>query len=95
MINPGITVIVAVYKAEAYLHRCMESLLRQTFRDFEILLVDDGGPDRSGRICDEYAKQDGRIRVFHKEHGGVSSARQCGIDNALGEIPSMSIRTTG
>lgn len=85
MINPGITVIVAVYKAEAYLHRCMESLLGQTFRDFEILLVDDGSPDCSGRICDEYAKQDGRIRVFHKEHGGVSSARQCGIDNALGE----------
>ena len=85
MINPGITVIVAVYKAEAYLYRCMESLLGQTFRDFEILLVDDGSPDCSGRICDEYAKQDGRIRIFHKEHGGVSSARQCAIDNALGE----------
>ena len=64
---PKISVIVAVYKAEVYLHRCVDSLLAQTFRDFEILLIDDGSPDNSGKICDDYAKQDARIRVFHKE----------------------------
>lgn len=81
----AISIIVAVYKAEAYLHRCVDSLLVQTFTDFEILLIDDGSPDRSGEICDEYATKDSRIRVIHKENGGVSSARQCGIDNARGE----------
>lgn len=82
---PKISVIVPVYKAEAYLHHCVDSLLAQTFKDFEILLVDDGSPDSSGEICDEYARQDRRVRVFHKENGGVSSARQCGLDNARGE----------
>ena len=85
MEDPKISVIVAVYKAEAYLHRCVDSLLAQTFQDFEILLIDDGSPDNSGKICDDYAKQDARIRVFHKENGGVASARQCGIDHAKGE----------
>lgn len=84
-ITPKISVIVPVYKAENYLHRCVDSLLAQTFEDFEILLVDDGSPDASGSICDEYAQKDHRIRVFHKENGGVSSARQCGIDHAQGE----------
>lgn len=83
--QPAVSVIVPVYKAENYLHRCVDSLLAQTFTDFEILLIDDGSPDRSGEICDEYAAKDSRIRVFHKENGGVSSARQCGIDNAFGE----------
>lgn len=83
--TPKISVIVPVYKAEAYLHRCVDSLLVQTFLDFEVLLVDDGSPDRSGEICDEYAHKDGRVRVFHKKNGGVSSARQCGMDNAQGE----------
>ena len=83
--HPKISVIVPVYKAEAYLHRYVDSILAQTFQDFELLLVDDGSPDRSGEICDEYAKMDKRVRVFHKENGGVSSARQCGMDNALGE----------
>lgn len=82
---PKISVIVPVYKAEAYLHRCVDSLLAQTFTDFEVLLVDDGSPDRSGAICDEYARRDSRVRVFHKENGGVSSARQYGLDNALGD----------
>lgn len=82
---PKVSVIVAVYKAENYLRRCVDSLLAQTFKDFEILLVDDGSPDRSGEICDEYAAKDSRVRVFHKSNGGVSSARQCGIDNACGE----------
>lgn len=83
--QPKISVIVPVYKAEAYLHRCVESLLAQSFYDFEVLLIDDGSPDRSGVICDEYARQDARIRAFHKENGGVSSARQYGMDRALGE----------
>ena len=83
--TPKISVIVPVYKAEAYLHRCVDSLLAQTFQDFEILLIDDGSPDRSGEICDEYARKDKRVRVFHKENGGVSPARQCGMDNAVGE----------
>ena len=83
--TPKISVIVPVYKAEAYLHRCVDSLLAQTFTDFEILLVDDGSPDRAGEICDEYARKDSRVRVFHKENGGVSSARNMGLDNARGE----------
>lgn len=83
--SPKISVIVPVYKAEKYLHRCIDSILAQTFTDFEVLLIDDGSPDKSGEICDEYAKKDPRVRVFHKENGGVSSARQCGIDNAQGE----------
>ena len=85
MNSPKISVIVPVYKAEAYLHRCVDSLLAQTFQDFEVLLIDDGSPDRSGEICDEYAQKDSRIRVFHKENGGVSSARNLGLDNARGE----------
>ena len=83
--DPKISVIVPVYKAEKYLHKCVDSILAQTFKDFEILLIDDGSPDASGAICDEYARKDNRVRVFHKENGGVSSARQCGIDNAKGE----------
>ena len=83
--QPAVSVIVPVYKAENYLYRCVDSLLVQTFPDFEILLIDDGSPDRSGKICDEYARKDNRVRVFHKKNGGVSSARQCGIDNAQGE----------
>lgn len=82
---PRISVIVPVYKAEVYLHRCVDSILAQTFQDFEVLLVDDGSPDRSGEICDEYAQKDRRVRVFHKENGGVSSARNVGLDNAIGE----------
>lgn len=85
MATPQISVIVPVYKAEAYLRRCVDSLLAQTFQDYEILLIDDGSPDDSGAICDAYARQDGRVRVFHKENGGVSSARQYGMDNASGE----------
>lgn len=78
------SIIVPVYKVEAYLRRCVDSLLGQTYKDFEILLVDDGSPDRSGEICEEYAEKDGRIRVFHKENGGLSSARNYGMDRAAG-----------
>ena len=82
---PLISIIVPVYNTEKYLHRCIDSILIQTFTDFELLLIDDGSKDRSGEICDEYAKNDSRVRVFHKENGGVSSARNLGLDNAKGE----------
>ena len=82
---PSISIIVPVYKAEAYLRRCVDSLLVQTFTDFEVLLIDDGSPDRSGEICDAYAKKDTRVRVFHQPNGGVSVARQRGLDEARGE----------
>lgn len=85
MNNPKISVIVPVYNVEKYLSRCIDSILAQTFTDFELLLIDDGSKDKSGNICDEYAKKDSRIRVFHKENGGVSSARNLGLDNAEGE----------
>ena len=74
-----------VYKVERYLPRCIESILGQTYTNFELILVDDGTPDRSGIICDRYAEKDSRIRVIHKENGGVSSARNVGIDIAQGE----------
>lgn len=80
-----ISVIVPVYKAEKYLHRCVDSILAQSYTDFELLLIDDGSPDNSGTICDEYAAKDSRVRVFHKENGGVCSARNLGLDNAQGE----------
>lgn len=82
---PKVSVIVPVYKVEKYLPECIESILAQTFKDFELILVDDGSPDNSGKICDDYAARDSRIRVFHKKNGGVSSARNLGLDNALGE----------
>ena len=77
---PTISVIVPVYKVEPYLNRCVDSILRQTYQDFELILVDDGSPDRCGEICDEYARQDGRVHVIHKENGGLSDARNAGID---------------
>lgn len=82
---PKVSVIVPVYKVEKYLPECIESVLAQTFTDFELILVDDGSPDNSGKICDDYAARDSRIRVFHKENGGVSSARNLGIEKAFGE----------
>lgn len=85
MNNPKISVIVPVYNVEQYLPRCIDSILAQTFTDFEILLINDGSTDNSGKICDEYAQKDNRIRVFHKKNGGVSSARNVGLDNAKGE----------
>lgn len=85
--SPKISVIVPVYKAEKYIHRCIDSLLAQTFKNFELLLIDDGSPDNSGKICDEYACIDSRVRVFHKGNGGVSSARQYGLEQAAGEYP--------
>ena len=86
MTNPKISVIVPIYNAEKYLQRCINSILAQTFTDFELLLIDDGSKDKSNKICDEYAKKDKRIRVYHKENGGVSSARNMGLDNAKGKL---------
>ena len=80
-----ISVIVPVYNTEKYLHRCIDSILAQTFADFELLLVNDGSTDSSGAICDEYAQKDNRVRVFHKENTGVSATRNLGIDNSKGE----------
>ena len=82
---PKISVIVPVYKTEQYLPQCVESILGQTFSDLELLLIDDGSPDRSGAICDQYAEQDARVRVIHKENGGVSTARNAGLDAAVGD----------
>ena len=85
MNNPEVSIIVPVYNVEKYLPRCIDSILAQTSTNFELILIDDGSTDKSGMICDEYAKKDNRIKVFHKENGGVSSARNIGLDNASGE----------
>ncbi len=83
--SPLITVIVPIYKVEQYLDKCVDSIIRQTYRQLEIILVDDGSPDRCGIIANELAKKDSRIKVIHKENGGLSSARNAGIDIAQGE----------
>lgn len=80
-----ISIIVPIYKAEKYIHRCIDSILAQSHTDFELLLIDDGSPDNCGAICDAYAAQDSRIRIFHKENGGVSAARNLGIEKSKGE----------
>ena len=82
---PIISIIVPVYNAEKYLHRCVESILAQSFTDFELLLINDGSKDNSGEICEEYAEMDSRIRVFHKKNGGASAARNYGLDKATGK----------
>jgi Glycosyltransferases involved in cell wall biogenesis len=85
MSDPLITVIVPVYKVEKYLKRCVDSICMQTYRNLEIILVDDGSPDRCGELCDEFAEKDNRIRVIHKENGGLSDARNAGLDVMTGE----------
>ena len=82
---PSVSVIVPVYKVEEYLSRCVDSILKQTFSDFELILVDDGSPDKCGEICDSYLKIDSRVRVIHQVNAGVSSARNNGVKAALGE----------
>ena len=83
---PRISIIVPVYKAENVLAKCVDSVLAQTFADWELLLIDDGSPDGSGALCDDYAGQDDRVRVFHKPNGGVSSARNLGMEEARGDL---------
>jgi len=84
--EPAISIVVPVYKAEKYLHACMESVLAQTFTDFEVILVDDASPDNSGKICDDFTKKDARVRVVHlPENRGVTAAREAGVEVARGE----------
>lgn len=82
---PKVSIVVPVYKVEPYIENCIESIIHQTYKDFELILVDDGSPDRCPQICEEYALQDSRIKVIHKENGGLSDARNVGLKNAVGE----------
>ena len=85
MNKPEVSIIVPVYNAEKFIRRCMDSILAQSFENFEVLLIDDGSTDGTAAVCDEYAAKDSRVRIFHKENGGVASARQVGLQNAVGE----------
>ena len=80
-----VSIIVPIYKVEDYIRECIDSILAQTYPDFELILVDDGSPDDCGRICDDYAKRDNRIKVVHKVNGGLTSARNAGLEVAKGE----------
>lgn len=84
-----ISVIVPIYNVENYLENCINSILNQSYTDFELILVDDGSPDNCGKICDDYAKKDSRIKVIHKKNGGLSDARNIGIEAAKGEYISF------
>ena len=79
------SVVVPIYNVEKYLNKCVESILNQTYKDFELILVDDGSPDHCPEICDEYAERDARVRVIHKENEGLVAARNTGIKEAKGE----------
>ena len=81
-----ISVIIPVYNVENYLDRCITSVINQTYKNLEILLVNDGSTDTSGEICDNYAQQDERIKVIHKKNGGLSSARNAGLDISKGDF---------
>lgn len=83
-VTPVVSIVVPVYNVEKYLRECVDSILSQTYSQYEVLLIDDGATDSSGRICDEYAELDSRIRVFHKENGGLSDARNYGLDRIKG-----------
>lgn len=83
--NPLISIIIPVYKVEDYLEECVNSVLNQTYRNLEVILVDDGSPDNCPALCDNYARQDKRIKVIHKPNGGLSDARNEGLKNASGE----------
>lgn len=85
MENKKVSIIVAVYNVERYMRRCMDSLLAQTYHHIEVILVDDGSTDGSSAMCDDYARKDGRVKVIHKSNGGVSTARQAGLEAATGD----------
>lgn len=83
--SPGVSVIIPIYKVEEFIHECVESVLSQTYKDFEIILVDDGSTDSCGEICDDFSKSDNRIKVIHKQNGGLSDARNVGLSLARAE----------
>lgn len=83
--NPLITIIVPIYKVEKYIHKCINSIINQTYTNLQIILIDDGSPDNCGKICDEYVKKDSRIEIIHKKNGGLSDARNVGIKKAKGK----------
>lgn len=85
MNNEMVSIVIPMYNVEKYLEKCIKSILNQTYSNLEIIFVDDGSPDRCGQICDEYAKKDKRIKVIHKENGGLSDARNIGIENSTGK----------
>ena len=87
--DPLVSIIVPVYNVKPYLNRCVDSLLGQSYQNMELLLVDDGSTDGSETLCDEYAAQDARVRVLHKKNGGLSDARNAGVDAAAGEYLSF------
>ena len=89
MNNPLVSIVMVNYNHEDFLQDSIDSIIQQTYQNWELILVDDGSTDKSGKICDEYAREDDRVRVFHKENGGVSSARNLGLDNAKGEWVSF------
>ena len=86
-----VTVIVPVYNVENYLETCVNSILQQTYEDLQVILVDDGSKDKSVELCDKYAKKDKRVQVVHKEHEGVSAARNAGIELVKGEYVLFSL----
>ena len=90
-VKMNISIIIPIYKVEPYLRRCVDSLLRQTCKDFELILVDDGSPDNCGAICDEYAAVDTRVRVIHKSNGGLSDARNAVLQIAVRESLSLGL----
>lgn len=85
MENDLISVVVPIYNVEKYLEECVDSIINQTYKNLEIILVDDGSTDNSGKMCDKFAQNDSRIKVIHKENGGLSDARNCGIEAATGK----------
>ena len=84
-----ISVIVPIYNVEKYLQKCVDSIINQTYKNLEIILVDDGSPDNCPKMCDDYAEKDSRIKVVHKENGGLSDARNVGMEVATGEYVSF------
>ena len=87
--NPLISLVIPVYNVEKYLDKCMESVLAQTYDNFEVILVDDGSTDSSGKMCDGYAERDSRVTVYHKQNGGLSDARNFGVEHCNGDLVSF------